>query len=452
MHKERILILDDEASILELLGQTLRQVDPDCTLTTSPLKALEHLKTGQYALLVTDLRMPEMNGNEVVRRAREMDPDLAVIVITGLMEVTSAIESMRAGADDYLLKPFNIEEIRLSAERALERRRLILENRQHQLDLESRVHEATRELRETKEYLENLINSSVDAILTIDANGKVSYANQGANDMFGYEPDVLLGKKLADLLHGGEEEAAHIQRIMDQKPPLKNYETDFRHNHQDKISVNMSMSWVKNADGKIISYIVICKDITTQKRLEEELKELSIKDNLTGLFNQRYFYSRLEMELKRARRQAWPLTLMLFDVDRFKYFNDTRGHLEGDRVLQAIGEVVTESTRTHVDLGFRYGGDEFTIILTEADEEIGILIANRVRNGFSQKNFDRLTLSIGLAACWEDCTTESLTRAADMMMYESKRAGGNRISIYNPESMSALLEADSFIQEGKISR
>jgi len=116
---DRVLVLDDEASILDLLGQLLSEVNYDCTLTTSALEALELLEGGGFSLLMTDLKMPEMHGLEVVQRAKQLDRDLAVIVVTALLDVTNAIEALRGGADDYLLKPFNLNEICLAVEKAL---------------------------------------------------------------------------------------------------------------------------------------------------------------------------------------------------------------------------------------------------------------------------------------------------------------------------------------------
>ncbi len=452
MSRDRILILDDESSILELLGQLLSEVGYECTLTTSALEALEYIQNNHYSLLLTDLRMPEMHGNEVVRQAKEMDGNLAVIVVTALLEVTSAVESIRAGADDYLLKPFNITEICLSVDRALERRRLIMENRRYQEELETQIRDATHELRETKEYLENLINSSVDAILTVNTQGLVTFANEGAILMFGFSREELLKLSLPQLLIGGEEEAGYVKRIMEDDPPLQNYETEFIHKQIEKIPINMSMSWVKNPEGQIISYLAICKDITKQKQLEADLKEMSIKDNLTGLYNQRHFYDRLEAEIERARRQRRPLSLVLFDVDEFKYYNDCRGHLEGDRVLQTIGQVVMDCTREHVDLGFRYGGDEFTVILPEADESIALQITERIRSSFEARRFDRLTLSIGLASYRQGSTAQSFIRAADAMMYDAKRAGGNRVCINSDSVLPAFTTLEEYEQRRNTSR
>jgi len=144
--KERILVLDDEPSMLDIIGQHLVDDHYDVTVTLSAVEALERLEQEDYALLISDLKMPEMHGIEVVRRAKEHDRDLAIIVVTALLEVTNAIDALRVGADDYVPKPFTLSEITLSVERALERRRLVMENRRYQEELESRVHAATADL------------------------------------------------------------------------------------------------------------------------------------------------------------------------------------------------------------------------------------------------------------------------------------------------------------------
>jgi diguanylate cyclase (GGDEF)-like protein len=160
---------------------------------------------------------------------------------------------------------------------------------------------------------------------------------------------------------------------------------------------------------------------------------MSIKDSLTGLYNQRYFYDRLEAEIERARRQGHPLSLLLFDIDQFKTYNDCHGHLEGDRVLRTTGEVVLECTREHVDTGFRYGGDEFTVILPEADEQQASVIAERIRASFEAKRFDHLTLSVGLMSYKLGSSVRTFIRFTDAMMYDAKRSGGNRVYIYKQE-------------------
>ncbi len=438
--KDRVLILDDEASILDVLSEHLGYEGYECVVALSPHDALDIIKNDNLSVLLTDLKMPEMHGIEVVRRAKELNKDLAIIVITALVDVKNAIQALRIGADDYVLKPFNLSEISLCVSRAIEKRNLVIESRRHQEELEKRVRAATadlestnRELRETKEYLENLLHSTVDAIITMDAAGHVTFANEGATRMLGYSRQEIIGVPMASLYVGGADEAAYVQRLLRENAPLQNYETELSHKNGLVVPVNMSLSFVRGSDGNIASTLAICKDITRQKKLETELKEMSIKDSVTGLYNQRYFYDRLAAEIERARRQKHPLSLLLFDIDQFKQYNDCHGHLAGDSVLQAAGMVVMESTREHVDLGFRYGGDEFTVILAEADEAQAYNIADRIRTGFESRKFDRLTVSIGLMTYREGYSLRTFIQFADAMMYDAKRSGGNRIFVYRPE-------------------
>ena len=437
---ERILVLDDEASILEVLLELLQEVSYECVTTTSAHEALELLEKEKFSLLITDLKMPEMHGIEVVKRAKAHDKDLAVIVVTALLEVTNAIDAMRSGADDYLLKPFNLTEITLSVDKALDRRRLIIENRRHQNELETRVEDATKdlksinvELQETKDYLENLLDSSIDAIMTTNETGTITFCNDGASKMLGYSQGEFVGQDVVKFFTGDAEEVNYLRRMLKSDKPVQNYETELIHKNGDLLNVNMSISLVKNTSGAVVSILAICKDITDQKRLESELKELSIKDSLSGLYNQRYFYERIEAELDRAARQGRPLSLLMIDVDDFKPYNDRHGHLEGDRVLKAVGQVVEECTREHVDIGFRYGGDEFTVVLPEAAEPQALRIAERIRTLFRERRFDILTLSIGLMSYVKGMSMKAFIRAADSMMYEAKRSGGNRVRVHHPK-------------------
>ncbi len=446
----RILVLDDEESILEILGHHLSEAGHTPELFQYPADALERLKTQRFDLLVTDLKMPSIHGIEVVQRAKEQDPRIAVIVVTAMMDVTSAIEALRAGADDYLLKPFNLVEITISVNRVLERRRLLLEIDQHHVELERRVSEATSELqatndelRKTKLHLENLLNSSVDAIVTIDPMGMISFANPGTARMLGRELASLNNLPVKTLVAGGKDEVAYIENMLSVETPLQNYETELLHASGDRVPVSISLSVTKHSGSDAFTVFAICKDITQQKRLEAELKEATVKDALTGLYNHGYFFDRLDAEIERASRQGHPLSLLLFDIDDFKSYNDGHGHLEGDRVLRTVGQVIRQCTREFVDLGFRYGGDEYTVILPEAESVEAMVIAERIRREFASQRFDHLTLSIGLMQFQKGIPARSFIRYTDSMMYKAKRSGGNRVCVFEGSDLTkAELETE----------
>ena len=158
--------------------------------------------------------------------------------------------------------------------------------------------------------------------------------------------------------------------------------------------------------------------ILIEKRIRDELAKLSITDNLTGLFNQRHFHNKLKEEVNRANRQNHPLSLILLDLDKFKDYNDTYGHLAGDKMLAESGKIILSNIRGNVDTAFRYGGDEFAIILVEADKEIVINTSERLKKGFRES--DGVTASIGFATYQKEMDVNDLIALTDKDLYKSK--------------------------------
>lgn len=170
-------------------------------------------------------------------------------------------------------------------------------------------------------------------------------------------------------------------------------------------------------------------------RMLEELQKLAVTDGLTALYNSRHFYQQLELEIDRSLRYRHPLSLLLIDIDRFKEYNDTFGHLEGDKVLVRFSQILKSCLRAN-DSAYRYGGEEFTVILPETGAEEARTVAQRIRATLEAEIFHprsgtpvHKTISIGVT---EYCPRESLeafVRRADQAMYRSKEAGRNRVSV-----------------------
>ncbi len=169
-------------------------------------------------------------------------------------------------------------------------------------------------------------------------------------------------------------------------------------------------------------------------RMVEKLKKLAITDGLTKLYNSRYFYEQLNLEIDRFNRYKHPLSLLLLDIDHFKNFNDRYGHLEGDKVLVRLGKVIKSCLRT-LDTGYRYGGEEFTVILPETSPHEAVVVAERIRSILKQEKISPLpetavpiTISIGIAEYHEGEELTDLVKRADSAMYLSKDGGRDRIS------------------------
>ena len=176
-------------------------------------------------------------------------------------------------------------------------------------------------------------------------------------------------------------------------------------------------------------------DISDRRRLEEELflknqelERLSQTDPLTGLLNHRSFVQKMEEEVRRAVRYGSPLSLMMIDVDDFKTYNDTCGHLEGDRLLKRLAEIFRANLRA-TEFICRYGGDEFSIILPQTDAAQAAVAGEKIR-AMAAKEFlkAKVSISIGVAQFQTGWGTEALIKQADELLYRSKKAGRNRVS------------------------
>jgi diguanylate cyclase (GGDEF)-like protein len=176
---------------------------------------------------------------------------------------------------------------------------------------------------------------------------------------------------------------------------------------------------------------------TAYKELEStsaQLKEFSFKDEVTGLYNRRFFSIRLEEEVSRYRRFNHPVSVVLLDLDAFKAVNDDLGHGAGDETLRAMAEILLKQSRG-INVICRYGGDEFAVLLVETSKGGARLYADRIRYVLSTWTFAhgrRVTASFGIASLPEDVApaAEELIRAADEALYAAKRAGKNRVSVH----------------------
>jgi len=165
-----------------------------------------------------------------------------------------------------------------------------------------------------------------------------------------------------------------------------------------------------------------------------KLQKLAITDGLTKLYNSRYFYNQLDLEVDRSNRYNHNLSLLLLDIDTFKDYNDTFGHLEGDKVLVRIGEIIKSCLRK-MDTACRYGGEEFTIILPETDGEKAFTVAERIRSEIENEKFSpnpgaavSKTISIGLTQFHPGERISKVVERADKAMYLSKQRGRNQVS------------------------
>ncbi len=174
--------------------------------------------------------------------------------------------------------------------------------------------------------------------------------------------------------------------------------------------------------------------VLRETNLIRQLEQYSIGDALTGLYNRRFFESKILAEVKRAERQRYEIFLLMIDVDNFKGYNDKYGHQSGDKLLQEMGCILLQSIRENVDWAFRYGGDEFCVIFTQVDTNKIAILAKRILKKYYHKKFMGTGLSIGIASftrhvdrSWPEDIADLVLRA-DKALYCAKKQGKNRMA------------------------
>ena len=301
--------------------------------------------------------------------------------------------------------------------------------------------QAEKALRESEERYRALVEKANDMVLRTDNKGNFTFINTSMIRITGYEAREIIGKNYLTMVHPDmREDAAELfNRQFAEK--IKNSYSEYPIIKKDgsEIWVGQNTQLIFE-NGKIIGFQAVSRDITERRRLQKELKEseeryreLSIIDDLTQLYNSRYFYNQLKMEIDRIDRHEYPLTLMLLDLDNFKNYNDTYGHIEGDHVLLRLGQLIKRCLRKE-DSAYRYGGEEFTIILPLTTKDEGAVTAERIAEELRKENFSpvtdktvNITVSIGLAQYRKNEDVSAFVNRVDRLMYHGKKNGKDKI-------------------------
>jgi diguanylate cyclase (GGDEF)-like protein len=288
----KILIVDDDPSIIEILTDLMSFFGYESKAVRNGKEAMAKLKENSYQIVLTDMMMPGISGMDLLKHINNNYPLTKVMVVTGFDRSFSFTDVIQAGASDFISKPFNTDE------------------------LEAKINRLAREI-----------------------------------------------------------------------------------------------------------------------GLVQQLERLSISDSLTDLYNRRYFDTKIQEEARRAHRQNHNLFLAVIDVDNLKEMNDKHGHLEGDKVLKSVGDILKQCIRENVDWPFRYGGDEFCVILTQVTLEQAQMTAERILKCFNENKPEVTGLSIGLArfirSSEKDWTgdIDDLIKRADLALYKAKQTGRNRVVV-----------------------
>jgi diguanylate cyclase (GGDEF)-like protein/PAS domain S-box-containing protein len=302
---------------------------------------------------------------------------------------------------------------------------------------------ADRALRVTDERFRDLLDNMRGMVQSVAIDGKILYVNKSWRDKLGYTAEEAASLPFAAVIHPKEKErSAGIFERAIRGEVFKTLPAKLITKAGQTLAVEADIAW-RFEGGKPVASRTIFYDVTErdeqkqkiddyQKDLEEanrSLTLLSVTDELTGLRNRRALQDRLEEDFGLARRHSWPLGLLMLDVDHFKQFNDTFGHLAGDEVLKRVARALQQNVRV-TDFVCRFGGEEFAVLLPNTGLGGCVMLAENLRKVVEESAWElrTVTISIGVAGLWASCAdTTSLVQQADEALYRAKRGGRNRV-------------------------
>ena len=297
-----------------------------------------------------------------------------------------------------------------------------------------------RLLLEAESRYRNLVETAHDLVFSVDPKGHWTYLNNAVTEIYGYQQPDMLGRHFSEFQapESRERDEAAFEKLLAGKE-LVQYETVHLDHNGDPRYISLNARPTINSFGKITQISGTARDITEQKRFEQELTYQAQHDTLTGLHNRSYFQSELERVISRIARSGAECALLYLDLDQFKYVNDTLGHAAGDRLLKECTDLLRKNTREG-DLLARFGGDEFTILLYQIEHEHVMPVAENIRRMFEHYCFMdsgqsiNVTCSIGLSMITSDTESADIALSqADLACNISKSQGRNCVHEYTQD-------------------
>lgn len=455
-NQSRILIVDDEPLNVKLLAAMLPADQYETIKAYDGREALKKIVNETPDLILLDVMMPGLDGYEVTRTVKNDSDtrDIPVILVTALDGTDNKIKGLEAGADEFLNKPVSKTEL-------IARVNSLLRLKQYQDQL--KTHMQSKNHFTTPDQSQRSIEEEINLPSILIVEDDVKDAKLILNYLHGEAYIIKQVKDGEEAISRARQEKIDLILLDILLPGMDGFETCRRLKAMDQTkdiqivaltSLNDMESKVKGielgADDYLVKPInmhelrVRIKALVKKKAYLDRLHanyemavHSAITDKLTGLYNHAYFEHFLGLEVKRSLRQNMPVSLMMIDIDDFKQYNDTLGHLAGDQILSELGQLIKTNIR-EIDLAARYGGEEFSVVLPGVDLKGAVTTAERIRlviheNSFSPElssDSKNLSVSIGIAACPSDAeAVKELINKADMALYKAKREGKNRVCL-----------------------
>lgn len=419
--RPRILYMEDDSGLARLLQKGLQRRGYTVDTAVDGEVGLLMLGAAPYDLLLVDYHMPHCGGLEVIRGLVKEGRLLPTIMVTGQGNEEIAVEALKLGASDYVVKDVEMKYLDLLP--------VIIERVRFQQQLIRERQEMVEGMRESEERYRKLVEISPEGI-ALHQGGAIAFINpSGARILGATGPEELIGRAILDLvpLDLSEVERERLRLLAEPGGQSPWQEGLFARCDGSSVEVEVSAAsfpW----QGKQMTQLIF-HDITGRKQVEARLQQLALYDALTGLPNRSLFFDRLNQLLALARRNDYALALLFLDLDGFKQVNDTYGHGVGDELLRQVADRLARVMRK-CDTIARMGGDEFIGLcgrIAEGDDAAVVAekIIAELRHPYPVgERSCTIGASIGISIYPDDGEdSDTLLKKADLAMYRVKQGG-----------------------------
>ncbi|HLZ31096.1 MAG TPA: EAL domain-containing protein [Chloroflexota bacterium] len=471
-----ILVVDDQPRNLVALEAALANDDYDLVKAQSGRDALQCVLAKQFAVIILDVHMPEMDGFETASliRAREKSHLTPIIFLTADGRAGPPVrEGYRLGAVDYVYKPFDPDILRAKVAVFVElfRKTEALEQRTAELTT------VAAELEWSREHFRALIEDASDLTLIVEADAIIRYASPSVERVLGYSGEQISGRALADFLHPDDVAPLHsdIAALLETGATTSPTARRWRHaNGACRVLESTATNLLKTRS--VAGLVIHARDVTERKQAEEQVRALNaevertraeadlrhqaLHDALTGLPNRVLLHSSLDRAIRASSEEA-QCALLVLDLDRFKEVNDTLGHQVGDSLLRQIGQRLLGAVHSTA-LVARLGGDEFAVLIPETDAaraaHLAASLVRALQSAFVlEGQHIAVDASIGIAMAPEHGQDPvTMLRCADVAMYHAKRLGTG-VALYSaaedehrPNRLALLGELRTAIEHNQL--
>ncbi|MGB0563328.1 MAG: EAL domain-containing protein [Spirulinaceae cyanobacterium] len=462
----KILLIEDNGAEARLLKELLKGspgLNTQVVHTPRLKAALEHLDQATFDVILLDLTLPDSIGLTSLDRLLQAAPHSPVIVLTNTNDEHLARETVRHGAQDYLVKR-NLQPELLSRAiyYAIERTQVADSLYRVKAGLEQQVEMRTAQLRHAKELAQTTLQSIGEAVITTDAQGRVEMMNPVAVRLTGWDLNQAKGRPLTEVFQVRDEQTRQLRQDLLSTAFAAGASQDYdqlllqHRDGQPEIAVEVSLSPIQTADQTLQGLVLVGRNVTPTRTLTRQLQWQASHDTLTQLINRREFKRRVDGALQGLKRNGCAQShggqhhlaqahgsqthvLCYLDLDQFKIVNDTCGHAAGDELLRRVAILLQHDLGSN-DCLARLGGDEFGILLQGCSLKQGETFAQQIVERIRALRFtwgDR-TFQIGasvgvMAVDGQLADVTLLLQTADTAMYVAKAAGRNRVQVYRPD-------------------